>query len=35
MLDKLPEGTSDKQIAELIPEAIEIVDLGCFEESKG
>lgn len=35
MLDKLPEGTSDKQIAQLIPEAIEIVDLGCFDESKG
>ena len=35
VLDKLPENTSDKQVAELIPEAIEIINLDCFDESKG
>ena len=35
VLDKLPEGTTDSKLAELIPEAIEIIDFGLFEESQG
>ena len=35
ILDKLPEGATDSKLAELIPEAIEIIDLNLFEESQG